>query len=175
MGQDESLPPIAGDGLRHWTVGGAIIDDDSGLLLVRNRRRNGRSDWSPPGGVIDPGETIVGGLTREVHEETGLRVSDWRGPIYRIEVLAPDMGFHLAVEAHLAVAWSGQIQIDDPDGIVEEGRFVGTDETTLLLDTGPPWVAEPLLSWVGERWSGCRQFNFHVEGRDPSTRVIHRL
>ena len=24
-----------------------------GVLLVKNRRRNGRHDWSPPGGVID--------------------------------------------------------------------------------------------------------------------------
>ncbi|MCP3913889.1 MAG: NUDIX hydrolase [Actinomycetia bacterium] len=175
MGQDESLPPIADDGLRHWTVGGGVIGDASGLLLVRNRRKNGRSDWSPPGGVIDPGETIVGGLTREVQEETGLAVSNWQGPIYRIEVVAPDMGFHLAVEAHQAIQWSGRLEIDDPDGIVEESRFVDVDEGARLLDTGPPWVAEPLMSWVGERWSGCRQFTFRVEGRDSATRVIHRL
>ena len=37
-------------------------------------RRNGSSDWTPPGGVIEvaDGESVLDGLTREVAEETGL-------------------------------------------------------------------------------------------------------
>ena len=58
--------------VRRWTVGGALIESGGSLLLVRTRRRGGRHDWTPPGGVIDPGETLVDGLAREVAEETGL-------------------------------------------------------------------------------------------------------
>ena len=58
--------------MRAWLVGGAIVEGPDGLLLVRNRRRNGALDWSPPGGVIDAGESVLEGLTREVEEETGL-------------------------------------------------------------------------------------------------------
>src|SRR4051794_17011427 len=66
---------------------------DGGLdrvLLVENVRRNGTSDWTPPGGVIDPGEDLLAGLTREVREETGLEVLRWAGPLYEIRAEAPD-------------------------------------------------------------------------------------
>jgi ADP-ribose pyrophosphatase YjhB (NUDIX family) len=61
--------------MQQWLVGGALIRGADGVLLVQNRRRNGRHDWSPPGGVIDHGETLLEGLTREVVEETGVQVT----------------------------------------------------------------------------------------------------
>ncbi|MBA3281516.1 MAG: NUDIX hydrolase, partial [Acidimicrobiia bacterium] len=81
--------------MREWLVAGAVIEGPDGLLLVQNRRRDGRLDWSPPGGVIDPGESVIAGLTREVAEETGLVVSSWLGPIYEIDAVAPDLGWRL--------------------------------------------------------------------------------
>ena len=45
--------------MRAWQVGGALIRRDDGLVLVANRRRDQSVDWTPPGGVIDPGETIA--------------------------------------------------------------------------------------------------------------------
>ena len=45
--------------MRDWLVGGGIVTSERGLLLVQNRRRDGREDWTPPGGVIDPGETLI--------------------------------------------------------------------------------------------------------------------
>ena len=47
------------------TVAGAVIERDGGLLLVKNRRRNGAHDWSTPGGVVDPTDaSILHGLAR---------------------------------------------------------------------------------------------------------------
>ena len=97
--------------MRQWVVGGGLILGDDGLLLVRNRRRNGALDWSPPGGVIDEGETLLAGLTREVVEETGVVVARWQGPVYEVEVEAPDLGWHLRVEAHMAVDFAGEVRI----------------------------------------------------------------
>ena len=48
--------------MRDWLVGGALIESDDGLLLVRNRRRDGSHDWSTPGGVIEEGEDLLDGL-----------------------------------------------------------------------------------------------------------------
>ena len=64
-------------GVRSWTVASAVIEagvwsgstaDPDHVLLVQNLRRNGSTDWTTPGGVIDDGESALGGLEREVVE-----------------------------------------------------------------------------------------------------------
>lgn len=52
----------------------AIVDGDR-LLAIR-RRDNGK--WEPPGGTLEPEETILSGLRREVLEETGIAIQDAR-------------------------------------------------------------------------------------------------
>jgi 8-oxo-dGTP diphosphatase len=160
--------------MRDWLVGGGLILGSDGLLLVRNRRRNGSVDWSPPGGVIDRGETLVEGLSREVAEETGVVVSAWSGPVYEVAVEAPGLGWRLRVEAHLAVDFAGDLVVDDPDGIVEEAAFVEVDACGAHLDGCHPWVAEPLSAWLAERWDDRRTFRYHVDGVDMAGAVVTR-
>ncbi len=162
--------------MRDWVVGGALIVSDEGLLLVQNRRRNGSHDWTPPGGVIDPGETLLGGLTREVEEETGLRVTEWAGPVYEVTCEAPQLGWRLRVEAHVAVSYEGELNVDDPDGIVVDARFVDVEACPVHLDGGHPWVCEPLTEWLVERWDHTerRPYGFHVAGSDPGSLVVTR-
>lgn len=50
----------------------AVIVDDEGRILAIGRRDN--DHWEPPGGVLELAESILDGLVREVHEETGLIV-----------------------------------------------------------------------------------------------------
>ena len=57
---------------RHSVSVAGVITDDHGRALLIQRRDNHR--WEPPGGVLEPGETIPDGLRREVREETGLDV-----------------------------------------------------------------------------------------------------
>ncbi|MGE3620339.1 MAG: NUDIX hydrolase [Acidimicrobiia bacterium] len=163
--------------MRDWTVGGGVIVEDDRLLLVRNRRRNGRDDWSTPGGVIDPGESLLDGLTREVREETGLEVRRWSAPLYRVRCEAPDLGWTLSVQAHLALDWAGELQVEDPDGIVVEARFVPVGDCGERLAGCHPWVREPLGAWLDGRWDGdgpIRSFEFHVAGTDPATLRVTR-
>ena len=153
-------------GVHRWLVAGALIEGDDGLLMVRNRRRNGREDWSTPGGVIDPGETVLGGLSREVQEETGLVVTRWEGPVYEIQAEAPDLGWSLRVEVHRALDYEGDLVVDDPDGIVVDARFVDPDECEVLLDGCQRWVGEPLGAWLGGVREHGRSYTYVVRGRD---------
>lgn len=173
--ENRYVPPVHTDGLRHWEVAGGVIVSGDSVLLVKNLRRGGAIDWSTPGGVIDPGETAVEGLTREVEEETGLNVGRWHGPLYRVEVTAPDAGFFLRVEAHLALEVMGTVMVDDPDGIVIGADYVTLDAVAGHLDEAQPWVAEPLLAHLEHGIDDGRLFRYHVTGGPGRERRIERL
>ena len=163
--------------MRQWVVASGIVEQDGHVLLVQNRRRDGRLDWSPPGGVVEvaDGESVVEGLTREVEEETGLRVKRWEGPVYQVDAEAPDMGWHLRVEVHRAVEFEGELGADDPDEIVIDARFCPVD--ALDEEVATMWLPthEPLVSWLLERWTDARTFRYRVEGADRATMNITRL
>lgn len=162
--------------MREWLVGGAVLVGPDGLLLVRNRRRDGSFDWTPPGGVIDPEDgSVTEGIAREVAEETGLVVTDWAGMLYEVVAHAPDMGWTMRVEAWLAASWTGELRFDDPDGIVETASWVPLESFGVHLDAGPIWVAEPVSAWMADRWVEPRTFTYRVEGVDRSTSRVTRV
>jgi 8-oxo-dGTP diphosphatase len=153
--------------LTEFTVAGGLVESESGLLLVRNRRRGGATDWSTPGGVIDESDpTLRDGLTREVTEETGLRVTQWEGPLYEVRAVAVEMGWSMRCEVHRALAFDGDLVIDDPDGIVVEARFAPIDDCHEFLALGSPWVREPLVDWLEHRWGplDARAYVYDVRG-----------
>lgn len=162
-------------GLKQWRVASGVIVADSGVLLVANRRRNGEVDWSTPGGVIDPGETTLGALTREVFEETGIGVTSWSESIYQVEVAAPDHGFHLEVWCHQAEEFTGSIVVDDPDGIVIAAEYVALDLVADWLDGSPPWVAEPLVEYLMGEAGNQNRFRYRLTGGASGERRVLRL
>jgi len=166
--------------VRNWTVAGGLVESEDGLLLVQNRRRNGSVDWSPPGGVIEvaDGESVVDGLTREVEEETGLRVTEWAGPLYEVTADAPELGWTMRALVYLAIAYEGELVINDPDGIVVDARFVALDSCATHLAQCHPWVREPLAEWLDLRWSHTetrQSFGYRVDGRDIAALTVTRL
>ena len=110
--------------LTEFTVAGALVESPDGLLLVQNQRRNGTLDWSTPGGVIDATDaSLLHGLAREVEEETGLRVTEWEGPLYEVRATALELGWGMRCEVHRALGFDGTLRVDDPDGIVVDACF----------------------------------------------------
>lgn len=159
-------------------MGGALIRHGDGLVLVANRRRDRSIDWTPPGGVIDPGESVAEGLVREVREETGLVVEQLVRCAYRVEVEAPGLEWVLNVEAW-EVEVSGEVQIADPDGIVEHCRNVpGAEARTLLVDS-PMWIHVPVGAWLdgqcGVHPEPAAEFRFRLHGTDRRSTRVERL
>jgi ADP-ribose pyrophosphatase YjhB (NUDIX family) len=162
--------------LRHWTVAGGIIEAQSRILLVENLRRNGTTDWSTPGGVVEEGENALVGLSREVFEETGLSVHAWSEPLYHVTTVAPEMGWRLEVVVHQALDWTGELRVgDDPDGIVIGAQFCEHDIVANYLDTTSRWVREPMLSWMTDRWTVPQTFRYQLDGTDRVRASVSRL
>ncbi len=53
---------------------GALIIEDSRILLVERGREPLKGQWSLPGGALETGESLEEGIRREVLEETGLLI-----------------------------------------------------------------------------------------------------
>ena len=161
--------------MRAWTVAGGLIEHDGRLLLVQNQRRDGSTDWTTPGGVVDPGEEVLEALSREVLEETGLSVTGWEGPVWHVEAEAPDMGWTLRVEVHRATGFEGAIAVEDPDGIVVDVAWLDLDGCTDCLATSWLPAREPMLAWLGEKWLEPRTYRYRLEGADRADANVIRL
>ncbi len=175
MSAEPYLPEIQPDGMRHWTVAGGAVRIDDHVLIVQNKRRNGETDWSTPGGVIDPGEAPLQALTREVLEETGLTVKQWGAPIYLVQVIAPTLGFKLDVVAFEAIGFTGEIRLEDPDGIVIDAEFVPPTAAIERMHNAPRWVAEPFGAYLSQGVDDGRRFGYRVDGPSRHERTVTRV
>lgn len=91
-------------------------EDEPEVLLVHRPRR---LDWSFPKGKLDPGETEIAAATREVHEETGLRV--------RLGLRLPDQHYEVAGAPKVVNYWTAQ-----PASDADPAAFESNDEVDEL-------------------------------------------
>lgn len=94
--QDSANPPCSSQiEVNHRRVRAgakALVTDRTQILLIKERRHNGSTFWTLPGGGIRPGETGVDCLQRELNEEIGCQPDV--GPVvgscgYKHTTLAP--------------------------------------------------------------------------------------
>jgi 8-oxo-dGTP diphosphatase len=79
----------------------ALVVDQDELLLVRRSREPAAGRWAMPGGRVEPGETLVEAVVRELYEETGLE-GVCGAYVGLVEVIEPDHHFVvLDFRAHL--------------------------------------------------------------------------
>ena len=110
----------------HEVVVGVLLRDDAVLLGHRSPSRRWYPDvWDLPGGHVEPGETALEALARELREELGIEAVVGKDPLFRI-----DDG-DLRLSAHPVTAWSGEPTNAAPDEH-DELRFVAADELPRL-------------------------------------------
>ncbi len=124
---------------------GAIVHDDRGrLLLVRRGTEPGRGQWSIPGGRVDPGETSLEAVVREIEEETALHIVPTRlaGVVER----AGREGQVYVIEDWLARPAPGvdPAQVLAGDDAAEVGWFSGDELAALDCVEG---LLEQLRTW----------------------------
>jgi ADP-ribose pyrophosphatase YjhB (NUDIX family) len=122
---------------------GALVDDGAGrLLVIRRGHAPAMGLWSIPGGRVEPGETDVQAVVREVSEETGVAViaGEWVGSVQRTGIGQDVYDIH---DYDCAV-------VSDPASAVAatdaaDLRWVGRAELAGLDLTDELW--ETLQSW----------------------------
>ncbi|MFE9890668.1 NUDIX domain-containing protein [Streptomyces scopuliridis] len=76
--------------LRH-SVRAIVLDDENRVLLCRHAipQSAGGAVWATAGGQIEPGETPLAALRRELHEEVGLVLRTDPPHVWHQEVVGP--------------------------------------------------------------------------------------
>ncbi|HEX4758373.1 MAG TPA: NUDIX hydrolase [Terracidiphilus sp.] len=99
---------------------GAVVVDESRILLVRRGRQPLKGQWSLPGGLLELGESLTAGVAREVLEETGLIVE----PVELIELLDrihqenEKIRYHYVIADYLCRVKGGTLQAaSDADAV----------------------------------------------------------
>jgi len=107
-------------------VGGFVFDPGGRVLLVERGTPPGEGLWSVPGGKLEPGETLVQAVAREVREETGLVVE-----VGTLACVVERMGddYHYVILDYLARPIGGKLA---PGSDARAARFVSDPELPKL-------------------------------------------
>lgn len=99
----------------HEVVTAALVREGQVLLVHRSPdRRAYPGVWDLPGGHVEPGETELAALTREMHEELGVQIAEGSA----IHLCRLDIGREgdcVRLSAWLVDAWQGTPRNVAPD------------------------------------------------------------
>jgi 8-oxo-dGTP diphosphatase len=124
--------------LKVVTVAVGILIDPQGRVLITRRAPQTHQGglWEFPGGKVEPGETIVDALARELKEELGVTVLISE-PFMTLDHDYGDQCVCLAV--HRVTSWRGE-----PSGM--EGQPLAWQQPKNLTDWPFPAANQPILT-----------------------------
>jgi 8-oxo-dGTP pyrophosphatase MutT (NUDIX family) len=131
----------------HLRCAAALIFDGAGRIFVQRRspgRRLFPGAWDAVGGHLEPGETALEALRREIHEETGWRLESILAELGPVTYTGDD-GLTRTEEDFL-VRVEGDLERPrlEQDKHTEY-RWVGPDEVAGLFDPDHPAASDDLM------------------------------
>ncbi len=102
---------------------GALVDEGGVLLVHRSPNKQAHPNvWDLPGGCVEEGESELGALARELHEELGVHIAtDAVSHLYRL--IAGSAEEPALVSAWVVRSWQGTPLNNAPDEHVGIGWF----------------------------------------------------
>ncbi|MBU2957046.1 NUDIX hydrolase [Paracoccus sp. 1_MG-2023] len=140
-------PPSPRHAYRRRAGAYAILWRDGRILLTFQRRPE--PEFQLPGGGIDPGESPIRALHREVYEETGWRIGQaQRIGAYRRFCNMPELGHHAEKRCEIWVA-RPTLLLGPPTEPGHSAHWVTPSEALALIEDAGSLAA--LSSWLGGR------------------------
>ncbi|MFJ1708803.1 NUDIX hydrolase [Kitasatospora sp. NPDC088346] len=131
--------PVPRDG-EVWAVGAVVLDGEGRAFVQRRspERRLFADCWDVVGGHVEPGESLLAALAREVAEETGWRLRRVR-ELLDTSTWTGDDGRGLRHEVDFLVEVDG----DPAHPVLERGKhtefaWIGPSELPRLRENRPP-------------------------------------
>ncbi len=139
---------MPGPHLRH-SARALIVDPVGRVLLFRSVLPDGLSLWFTPGGGVDPGESALQALHRELAEETGLVLDADPPHVWRQRVVARDHmpGFDGVVNDYFLV----RAPAFDPAGTFSPAKLLAED-----LHEHRWWSSAEIAAYQGDAVFGPR-------------------
>ena len=129
---------------------------DGDRILLQNRTKNDWQGYTLPGGHVEPGESFVDAVIREIKEETGLTILDPR--LVGVKQFPLENGRYVVL-LFKATRWSGDL-ISSEEGQMEwiEYSELSTVKTVddfdaLLRVMNTPELTEFQYLVSGDEWS----------------------
>ena len=112
----------------------ALVLRGDEILMVQRGRSPHAGAWSLPGGKLMWGETIEGGLRREIFEETGLivEVGSLAGVVESIDPLG---SYHYVILDYFAQVSGGELRHGDD---TSDARWVHLEDVAAMETTPGP-------------------------------------
>jgi 8-oxo-dGTP diphosphatase len=147
-------------------IASAIVRRGDELLMIRQGEPGHESFWSVPAGRAEPREFVTETLVRELREETGIELLDPGRLAFLAQVDDRRDGWFATVWTWDVAAWTGELDVRDPDGIVLEAAWMLLSEALPLLEQ-ISWQPLTVRYLRGEVEAGSLWFRrVHADGRE---------